>query len=210
MKDKFYELPEEKQLRIINAGLEVFSQNDYKRASTDEIARIAGISKGLLFYYFRNKKEFYFFLHDYASRLVTEAIVDDEYKKITDFFQLCRYAARKKLELLQKMPYISDFTLRAFYSQKEDISGEINESVVEAMAEMFSTYFASVDLTRFKEGTDPQEVLQMLTWMTDGYLHEKRRMKATMSPEDMIVLMEKYEKWASMLKEISYKEEFLK
>lgn len=210
MNDKFYELPEEKQLRIINAGLEVFSQNDYKRASTDEIARIAGTSKGLLFYYFHNKKEFYFFLHDYTSKLVADAVVDDGYTEITDFFQLCRYAAQKKLDLLQKMPYISDFTLRAFYSQKEDVSSEINESVVEATAKMFSTYFASVDLTKFKEGADPQEILQMLTWMTDGYLHEKQRMKATITPGDMIVLMEKYERWANMLKEIFYKEEFLK
>ena len=30
MNEQFYELPQEKQLRIINAGLEVFSKNDYK------------------------------------------------------------------------------------------------------------------------------------------------------------------------------------
>ncbi|WP_432764423.1 TetR/AcrR family transcriptional regulator [Hungatella hathewayi] len=56
MNEQFYDLPQEKQMRIINAGLEVFSKNDYKHAVTDEIARKAGISKGLLFYYFHNKK----------------------------------------------------------------------------------------------------------------------------------------------------------
>ena len=56
MNQKFFELNEEKRLAIINAGLEVFSKNDYKHALTADIAAKAGISKGLLFYYFHNKK----------------------------------------------------------------------------------------------------------------------------------------------------------
>ena len=35
MNEKFYELPPEKQQRIINAGLEVFGAHDYPQASTD-------------------------------------------------------------------------------------------------------------------------------------------------------------------------------
>ena len=61
MNEMFFRLPEEKQQRIINAGIEVFSNHEYKRASTDEIARKAGISKGLLFHYFHNKKSFYLY-----------------------------------------------------------------------------------------------------------------------------------------------------
>ena len=56
MNEKFFALPEEKRQRIINAAMEVFGKNEYKRASTDLIAVKAGISKGLLFYYFHNKK----------------------------------------------------------------------------------------------------------------------------------------------------------
>ena len=52
MNEKFYELPAAKQQRIINAGLEVFGAHDYPQASTDDITAKAGISKGLLFYYF--------------------------------------------------------------------------------------------------------------------------------------------------------------
>ncbi|EEF68493.1 TetR/AcrR family transcriptional regulator, partial [Holdemania filiformis] len=66
MNEKFYELPPEKQQRIINAGLEVFGAHDYPQASTDDMTAKAEISKGLLFYYFKNKKEFYLFLFDYC------------------------------------------------------------------------------------------------------------------------------------------------
>ena len=54
MNDKFFSLPEEKQQSIINAAMEVFACYDYKHASTDLIASKAGISKGLLFYYFQD------------------------------------------------------------------------------------------------------------------------------------------------------------
>lgn len=55
MEPAFEHLPREKQLRILNAAMKVFARNDYRHASTDDIAAQAGISKGLLFYYFHNK-----------------------------------------------------------------------------------------------------------------------------------------------------------
>ncbi|MBR6395680.1 MAG: helix-turn-helix transcriptional regulator, partial [Lachnospiraceae bacterium] len=59
MNERFFELKKEKQDRMINAALRVFSQYGYRHASTDEIVREAGISKGLLFHYFESKKGLY-------------------------------------------------------------------------------------------------------------------------------------------------------
>ncbi len=56
MEDRLSSLSEEKKNAVVNAALEVFGTNEYKRASTDLIAAKAGISKGLLFYYFKNKE----------------------------------------------------------------------------------------------------------------------------------------------------------
>lgn len=59
MNERFKELPEERQRAVLNSAMEVFSKYDYKKASTDLIAAKAGVSKGLLFYCFHNKKELY-------------------------------------------------------------------------------------------------------------------------------------------------------
>ena len=59
MNDKFFALPQDKQDRILNAGYRVFSQNSYKKSPMNEIALEADISKSLLFFYFKNKKEFF-------------------------------------------------------------------------------------------------------------------------------------------------------
>ena len=72
MNEKFFSLPEEKQQAIINAGFRVFSKNTYKKSPVSEIAAEAGISKSLLFYYFRNKKELYLFLWEKCAQVTIE------------------------------------------------------------------------------------------------------------------------------------------
>ena len=62
MNESFFQLPVEKQERIITAGYRVFANNSYKKSPMSEIADAAGISKSLLFYYFVNKRELYLFL----------------------------------------------------------------------------------------------------------------------------------------------------
>ena len=58
MTSKFLNLHKEKQQRILNAALNEFANKGFDRASTNEIVKSAGISKGLLFHYFNNKKDF--------------------------------------------------------------------------------------------------------------------------------------------------------
>lgn len=43
MHEIFYKLEKEKQNRIINAGMNIFSLSDYKHASTDDIASTAKV-----------------------------------------------------------------------------------------------------------------------------------------------------------------------
>ena len=77
--DKFLELPKEKQLKIINAGFEYFGRYGYKGANTEDIANKAGISKGALFYYFKNKESFYLYLHE----LILSILVDTFLSRIS-------------------------------------------------------------------------------------------------------------------------------
>lgn len=207
MNDKFFELPEEKQLRIINAGFEVFSQSEYKKASTEDIAAKAGISKGLLFYYFHDKKGFYLFLFDYAKKLLTETVVDEHFLTINDVFELFEHAAQRKYQMLQKNPHIMDFVMRSFYSQKEDVSEDMNNKLKDATVEIFTSYLAKMDFSKFKDDINPQEILQMLVWTADGYLHERQRFG---QPIDLEGLMSKYKTWTEIYKKIAYKEEYLR
>ena len=70
MNDKFFELKQAKQDRMINAALKIFALSGYRHASTDDIVREAGISKGLLFHYFGSKIGLYSFLFEYSARFM--------------------------------------------------------------------------------------------------------------------------------------------
>lgn len=206
MNDRFFKLHKEKQLRIINAALEVFSKCEYKRASTDDIAAKAGISKGLLFYYFHNKKELYLFLFDYCTKLVHHQVIDEKFADIDDFFEILEYAAEKKMYLFSKMPYIMDFVTQAFYSKDEPVAEDMRKEIEEKTKFYASLLYNQIDFSKFKSGVSPGEIMQMLTWMADGYLREKLNRGISIKADE---IMRDYRKWSDMFKKMAYKEEYL-
>ena len=70
MNDSFLNLPTEKREEILNAAMRVFSMYEYKKASTDDIAAYANISKVMLFYYFNNKAELYEDVYDFDHKII--------------------------------------------------------------------------------------------------------------------------------------------
>ncbi len=87
MNDKFFNLPLEKQQRIINAAYKVFSQSSYKKAPMSEIADEGGISKSLLFHYFTNKKELYLHLWVNAIEMTRKAVREYKTLETNDFLK---------------------------------------------------------------------------------------------------------------------------
>tara|TARA_B110000196_G_scaffold112497_1_gene97736 strand:+ start:1267 stop:1893 length:627 start_codon:yes stop_codon:yes gene_type:complete len=64
--NKFKQLPEEKQSRIVNASISEFAEKDYETASMNTVVNQAGISKGSLFNYFKTKSVLYDHIYQLA------------------------------------------------------------------------------------------------------------------------------------------------
>lgn len=47
----------EKKLKIIEAGLKIFGEKGYYNTNTAEIAKVAGVSTGIVYSYFKDKKD---------------------------------------------------------------------------------------------------------------------------------------------------------
>lgn len=203
--DKFESLPEERQEAIVGAAVEMFGRHDYKGASTEEIARKAGISKGLLFFYFRNKKELYLYLMERLMEKVSALVVDEEFYKIDDFFELLLYASEKKRVVLAKFPYLLEFSIRAFYPEHKDVKDTMDNWTQAQIDLMFTTYFKNVRFDRFRDDIDPRYVLDLLIWLADGYLHQQRAQRQRPDMDDM---MEQMGRWCDMLRAYAYKEEY--
>ena len=109
----------------MRAATEVFAKYEYKKASTDLIASKAGVSKGLLFYYFQNKKELYLTVHEYVKQIIREGVADSRLLEITDFFELITYASIKKIKVLAEnnSSTIHFIMLEAWLCQSKALKG---------------------------------------------------------------------------------------
>jgi TetR/AcrR family transcriptional regulator len=181
MFSKFLSLDLEKQDRIINAAIKEFAQKGYDSASTNEIVKEAGISKGLLFHYFQSKKQLFFFLFDYCYKLVA----DEFYKKVDlterDFFKRIRQAVHIKMDLQSKYPEILTFIQEAFMQDSPEIKVEFDKKKQELNAINIGIIYDGIDLSKFREDVDPQKILKIISW-TFEKMSDEELLKAKMIP----------------------------
>ena len=172
MNKKFYSLPEDRQLKIINAGFRVFSRNTYKKSPMQEIAGQAGISKALLFHYFHNKKELYLFLWDQACRITTRYLSEYQCYEPDDLFEMMERGMRAKIYLMKKYPEMTAFVVKAFYEKDPEICPAIQESYRKYFGIKARDAFIGVDPGDFVEGLDLQLMHREMYLATEGYLWE--------------------------------------
>ena len=171
MNDKFFALPKDKQDRILNAGFRVFSQNSYKKSPMNEIAMEADISKSLLFFYFRNKKEFYLFLMKTAEELTMKYLVDSGCYKESDIFEMMYKGLLAKAEMMKKYPDMSSFALKAYYEDDEEVKDELRK-IIEPYTELSTnTTLPKLNPEDYKDGLDLNLMYQNMYLVSEGYIY---------------------------------------
>lgn len=200
MNEKFFDLKKEKQDRMINAALKVFAENGYGHASTDEIVKEAGISKGLLFHYFISKLGLYSFIYDYSVRYMMLELSSGVSKVETDFFKLIEQIEMAQLQVMKNYPYMLWFLNR---SKHEDVSEALVET--EEKRSILSAWYGETmgraDVSRFKEGVDAARLCKLIDYMADGLMAE-RFAEGAFQPE---IYHEEVGQYLHMLKKITCK-----
>lgn len=126
--ERFFKLPEARQQAIINAGYRAFSRNSYKNSPMSEIADAAGISKPLLFHYFRNKKELYLFLWNRCAEITLAHLDSCGCYAGPDLFDCMERGMKAKMEIIRRYPDMARFVIRAFYEKDPEVCPDIQES----------------------------------------------------------------------------------
>ena len=76
--------------KLIEAALDEFSSHSYENASLNKIIKNAGISKGLFYYHFEDKKALYSFILETAAGYQVEFInknMSEQQLKDKDIFE---------------------------------------------------------------------------------------------------------------------------
>lgn len=173
MNESFFQLPDNKRSAIINAGFRVFSQYSYKKSPMSEIAAEAGISKSLLFYYFRNKKELYLFLCKYSAEVTQQEMIRQNCYDEKDFFDIFLSGIKVKVQLMKQYPDLSMFQLKAYYEKEKELRPEINR-LIGALSDFESqAALLKVVQDQFAEGLDLEMMYMDMYFASQGYLWEK-------------------------------------
>lgn len=172
MNEKFFSLPPEKQQRILNAGFRVFSQNSYKKSPMSEIAAEAGISKALLFHYFRNKQELYLFLWDWGAKITIEYLTAYKCYEPTDLFEMMERGMQAKFRIMARYPHMAAFTIKAFYEKDPAVHQKIQESYQAAFDKKALNALSRLNPDDFVPGLDLAMMYREMYWASEGYLWE--------------------------------------
>lgn len=203
MNPKFYSLPKEKQLKIINAGYRIFSQNSYKKSPMSEIASYAGISKSLLFYYFKNKKELYLFLLKNAEETTLTHLHDYQCYDEEDFFEIMRKGLKAKVKMIKKYPDLAAFTIKGYYETNEEIVSEIQEIIGRNVSFKRNAEKFKLNPDQFIPNLDLKMMYLDIYLASEGYLFEKTQQ----SKFDVDMVEKDFERLIEFWKSIYLKKE---
>ncbi|MGM9538652.1 MAG: TetR/AcrR family transcriptional regulator [Candidatus Onthomonas sp.] len=171
MNEKFLQLEQEKQRRILNAGYRVFAENAYAKAPMSEIAGAAGISKALLFHYFHNKLELYTDLWAHCVQITSAALREADVLETDDLFVMLRRSARAKCGLMERYPYLGAFSLRAYYEREPQVQTAIRGDFDRQSQKSLELLLTRVDRSRLRPEISLEQIYQEILWMTDGYMY---------------------------------------
>lgn len=207
MLSKFFNLEQEKQERILNAATKEFAEKNYTNASTNEIVKQAGISKGLLFHYFKNKKELYLFLYDYYLELMVNDLFANIDLDEPDIFTKYRSITLIKFELMKKHPEMFNFIRLAFEEESPDIKIELEKRNKDILTSSYSKLASSIDVSKFKEGIDIQKAMNIIFWSLEAFGYQKQEQTKDIPLDQLNLedLLEEMDGYIEMLKLAFYK-----
>lgn len=208
MTSKFLSLNPEKQDRILNAALKEFAQKGYENASTNEIVKSAGISKGLLFHYFNNKKDLYLYLYNHFADVMAREFFNELDFSERDFFERMKMLMILKSKLMARHPEVFDFMVAAAMEGAEEVKEILNNTNAELIQASYSRLFEDIDITKFREGVDVRKAINIIMWTLQGFSNQELEKAKALNKNlhDFDEAFTEAEVYVDMLKKAFYKD----
>lgn len=207
MTKKFKSLPAEKQQRILKAALREFTEHSFAQASTNRIVKDAGIGKGMLFYYFKSKKDLYYYLADYGMDYIKRELLDKVDEGVTDFIEKNKQMSMIKMKAYQQNPEVFNFVAALMLNRDPMFSGALEEKLVNMRLYGYQMMFENIDKSLFREDIDPDEAIRLIRLSMDGY--EKELIASLqgkkISEVDMDPYWDDFFRFLDLLKKVLYK-----
>ncbi|MCM3612023.1 TetR/AcrR family transcriptional regulator [Planococcus sp. MERTA32b] len=205
--EKFKGLDEEKQQKILDAALMEFAEHGYEKASTNRIVKEAGIGKGMLFYYFKSKRDLYEFLAEYSLDFVVEKYFSRIDLTETDFIERLKHTSQVKFQAQTENKNVFNFLGTFMLTADFDLPSHIQQKYEEMRKTGNAMVYDNVDLSLFREDVDVQKAFKLIRWSIEGYQNEllQRLQGQNMASIDFDPYWEEFYEYLEILKKSFYK-----
>ncbi len=206
--ENFIGLKEEKRDVIINAALEEFALKGYNLASTNEIVKTAGISKGALFHYFSSKKDLFLFLCDYVFDLVKREYYEQIGHCQGDLITRYHRAAILKANVYHRYPQLFDFVKQLTRERSSVIAGELEEKLAQITASGYKHLLDHLDESLFRDDVPANMVRDLIIWAIEGYGNRmfESMQNQTLMEIDTNELNSDFDKYLDVLRKCFYQQ----
>jgi len=208
MEDILAGLEQEKRDRIINAAIEEFASFPYDKASTNNIVKKAGISKGLLFHYFDSKQALYEKLIGFVIDTMYHATIDRIDWQETDLFERLKQLAIVKLELSRIYPHMFDFLLKMLTNKQaskvQDIIALYKTYGIDFQQVNEDIYTRNVDYSRFSDPATVREAINIVRWSLEKFCEEQLLQLGTDPKQSFTEAVASMDRYMDILKKAFY------
>ncbi|MGI2328561.1 TetR/AcrR family transcriptional regulator [Planococcus sp. YIM B11945] len=170
--EKFTALEPEKQQTILNAALAEFAEHGFEKASTNRIVKAASIGKGMLFYYFKSKRDLYEYLADYSLDFVKKEYFNLVDLSERDFIERLKKISAIKFKAQTENKYVFNFIGTFVLAKDATMPAHIQRKYEDLQRISNKMLYEGIDLALFRSDVDVEKAFKLIRWSIEGYQNE--------------------------------------
>ena len=187
--------------RVVIAAWEVFARFGYQKASMQDIAIAAKVSKSVLFKYYQTKENLYRTVFWRAADEIASADAEATAQRAEG--ELVFFAMRRtvdaRMRLFSRAPYVYAFSYSAAY----DASALSRELTREAISRARQTGGGEDMYKGLRDDISPVQARQLIFWISQGFLGDKLA-AGMLEPE---TLKREYAEWIDIMERLLQQKE---
>lgn len=156
--------------RILESALKEFAAKGYYKASTNAIVKEAEVSKGLLFHYFKNKKELFITIYKRAYEVILNEIFDHVNFSNRDVLWRLEVSTIERVNAHKKYELLTKFFITNERIDRDGLREDINKIRKDYVQQFYEKMFNDIDYYLFKEHLNLNDALQIIRFTIDRIL----------------------------------------
>lgn len=181
------QLQKQRKEALLKTALKEFAEAGYEQASTNRIARDAGISKPLMFHYVGNKQQLFLFVYEYFSDLLNKEYYRQLDRTEPDLIKRLHSAYLIQLRLLYAYPWVFDFFKMSAGMDIQLFDEDIQQKLIKQKTEDCPDLFEQYDRSLFLLPQEDAACIQILYCSCKGFQDLMLDKIRTMQPAKLCI-----------------------